>query len=66
MTPAPVDLLRAVGLRVTGPRVSVLEVLAEHPHADAAPVLERVRDRTATGAVGVSVQGVYDVLSTLD
>ena len=66
MTPAPVDLLRAVGLRVTGPRVSVLEVLAEHPHADAAQVLERVRDRTATGAVGVSVQGVYDVLSTLD
>ncbi|MFB9730594.1 Fur family transcriptional regulator [Ornithinimicrobium kibberense] len=66
MPTAPMDLLRSAGLRVTGPRVAVLEVLAEHPHADAAQVLERVRGGSADGAPGVSVQGVYDVLSTLD
>ncbi|MGC5586074.1 Fur family transcriptional regulator [Ornithinimicrobium sp. W1679] len=66
MPTAPVDLLRAAGLRVTGPRVAVLDVLADHPHADAARVLEQVRARSTAGAAGVSVQGVYDVLSTLD
>ena len=62
----PEELLRAAGLRVTGPRVTVLQVLAQHPHADAAGVLDRVRERSAHGAGSVSVQGVYDVLSTLD
>ncbi|AXH95046.1 Fur family transcriptional regulator [Ornithinimicrobium avium] len=58
---APEQLLRDVGLRVTVPRLTVLDVVAEHPHADVSTVLERTRQRTA----GVSVQGVYDVLTAL-
>lgn len=53
--------LRAAGLRVTAPRLAVLDVLTEHPHADAATILEETRERTS----GVSVQGVYDVLAAL-
>jgi Fe2+ or Zn2+ uptake regulation protein len=53
--------LRAVGLRVTRPRLSVLDVLAEHPHADA--------DTIVTGARAVhpslSPQAVYGVLKAL-
>jgi Fur family transcriptional regulator, stress-responsive regulator len=53
--------LRAVGLRVTRPRLAVLDVLAEHPHADA--------DAIATGARAVhpslSPQAVYGVLKAL-
>ena len=59
-TPAP-SLLREAGLRVTAPRLAVLEVLREHPHADATAVLRLARERS----VGISVQGVYDVLSSL-
>ena len=55
------DLLRGVGLRVTAPRLAVLEVLAEHPHSDATTVLNLTRERST----GISVQGVYDVLSSL-
>lgn len=58
---AVTDLLRGVGLRVTGPRVAVLEVLAEHPHSDATDVLRLTRERSTD----ISVQGVYDVLSSL-
>ena len=53
--------LRAAGLRVTKPRLEVLATVHEHPHADAATVLALTRDH----ARGVSVQGVYDVLTTL-
>lgn len=53
--------LRAAGLRVTAPRLAVLDVLAEHPHADVATVLELTRQR----ARGLSVQGAYDVLTAL-
>ena len=62
-TPPPelVAALRGAGLRVTAPRVAVLHTLSEHPHADAAAVVERTRER----AQGVSVQGVYDVLAAL-
>lgn len=56
----PTDLLRGAGLRVTAPRVAVLRVLEEHPHSDATAVLRLTRERT-----GISVQGVYDVLSSL-
>ena len=53
--------LRAVGLRVTRPRLSVLGVLAAHPHADA--------DTVITGARAVhpslSPQAVYGVLKAL-
>lgn len=55
------ERLRASGLRVTGPRLAVLDVLAENPHADVATVLELTRER----ASGLSVQGVYDVLTAL-
>jgi Fur family ferric uptake transcriptional regulator len=53
------DRLRAAGLRITAPRVAVLEWLAEHPHTTADQVAEGVRP--ALGAV--SAQAVYDVLS---
>ncbi|MFP5069005.1 Fur family transcriptional regulator [Pseudonocardia nantongensis] len=50
--------LRATGLRVTAPRVAVLEALADHPHATADTVTRLARSRLGT----VSVQAVYDVL----
>lgn len=55
------DRLRTAGLRVTAPRVAVLEVLAEHPHADVEKVVAEVRARLGS----VSVQAVYDVLRAL-
>lgn len=61
MTSAPAAALREAGLRVTNARLEVLQTLQQHPHADAATVLTLTRER----ARGVSVQGVYDVLSTL-
>lgn len=60
-TAAPTELLQGAGLRVTAARVAVLETLRDHPHADAGEVLRLTRDR----AQGVSVQGVYDILTTL-
>ena len=57
---APEALLRAHGLRVTRPRLAVLDDLARHPHSGADAVLHRVRV-----AAPVSVQAVYDVLNTL-
>ncbi len=53
--------LRAAGLRVTRPRLAVLNVLAEHPHSDA--------DTIVTGArklhPSLSPQAVYGVLKAL-
>ena len=57
-TEAPTELLRAAGLRVTGPRVAVLRVLAQHPHASADLLVNAVRADLGT----VSTQAVYDVL----
>jgi Fe2+ or Zn2+ uptake regulation protein len=55
------ERLRAVGLRVTRPRLAVLDALARGGHLDADCVVRQVRD-----ALGqVSVQGVYDVLHAL-
>lgn len=51
--------LRAAGLRVTAPRLAVLAVLAEYPHATADTVATMVRRRLGR----VSTQAVYDVLS---
>jgi Fe2+ or Zn2+ uptake regulation protein len=53
--------LRAVGLRVTRPRLSVLQVLAERPHADVDTIV------TAARAVHpmLSSQAVYGVLDAL-
>ncbi|MCW2675430.1 MAG: fur [Modestobacter sp.] len=55
------DRLRAAGLRVTRPRLSVLGVLAEHPHVDADTIA------TAARAVhpSISPQAVYGVLKAL-
>jgi Fur family transcriptional regulator, stress-responsive regulator len=52
------ELLRTAGLRVTAPRVMVLRVLAERPHAAADAVIGAVRSELGA----VSTQGVYDVL----
>ncbi|WP_433267387.1 Fur family transcriptional regulator [Actinosynnema sp. CS-041913] len=59
MTPGPRELLKDAGLRVTAPRLAVLEWLAEHPHATADQVADGVRARLGT----VSTQAVYDVLN---
>ena len=37
------EQLRAVGLRVTRPRLSVLQVLAERPHADVDTIVTAAR-----------------------
>lgn len=54
-------LLREARLRVTKPRVAVLEAVHEHPHADTETVYGAVRDRLGE----VSQQAVYDVLRVL-
>jgi len=56
------DALRARGLRVTRPRLAVLDVLAEGPgHLDVDAIAVRVRQRLDS----VSTQAVYDVLAVL-
>jgi Fe2+ or Zn2+ uptake regulation protein len=50
--------LRAAGLRITAPRVAVLEWLAENPHTTADQVAAGIRHRLGS----VSTQAVYDVL----
>ena len=55
---SPTELLRESGLRITAPRVTVLRVLADRPHAAADAIIGAVR--AELGAV--STQGVYDVL----
>lgn len=54
----PGVLLRDAGLRVTAPRIAVLNALQSHPHSTADAVAGRVR--AALGSV--SRQAVYDVL----
>lgn len=54
-------VLRAASLRVTGPRLAVLEAVEAHPHSDAATVLQVARARLGA----VSNQAVYDVLKAL-
>ncbi len=54
-------VLRGSALRVTGPRLAVLEAVHAHPHADTDTVL-----RVARATLGaVSHQAVYDVLRAL-
>jgi Fe2+ or Zn2+ uptake regulation protein len=53
------ERLKSVGLRVTAPRVAVLDWLADHPHTTADQVAAAVRQRLGS----VSTQAVYDVLS---
>ena len=59
--PSPQELLRAHGLRVTRPRLAVLEVLAEGGHFDVEEITRRVRSRLDS----VSTQAIYDVLGAL-
>jgi Fe2+ or Zn2+ uptake regulation protein len=58
---SPEILLRDHGLRVTRPRIAVLEVLAEGGHFEVDEIANRVRGRLET----VSMQAVYDVLGAL-
>jgi Fe2+ or Zn2+ uptake regulation protein len=53
--------LRAAGLRVTRPRLSVLDVLAERPHADADTIVTAAR----AAHPSLSSQAVYGVLRAL-
>jgi Fe2+ or Zn2+ uptake regulation protein len=59
--PGATQLLRAAGLRITAPRVAVLQVLVERPHVDVETVARVVRERLGS----VSTQAVYDVLAAL-
>jgi len=55
------ELLRTHGLRVTRPRLAVLEVLTNGGHLEVEDISRQVRDRLDS----VSTQGVYDVLGAL-
>lgn len=55
------ELLREAGLRVTRPRVAVLDALERTPHADTATVIDAAR----TLVPDVSHQAVYDTLAAL-
>ncbi|GAC1405880.1 MAG: Fur family transcriptional regulator [Mycobacterium sp.] len=55
------DQLRAADLRVTRPRLAVLEVVHAHPHSDTESIFGAVR----SGLPDVSRQAVYDVLAAL-
>ena len=63
MTSAPdyADRLRAADLRVTRPRLAVLEAVHAHPHADTETIFGSVR----AALPDVSRQAVYDVLAAL-
>lgn len=56
-----VGLLRSAGLRVTPPRLAVLDVVTGRPHSDAESIARAVRGRLGS----VSTQAVYDVLNIL-
>ncbi len=63
MTPARdyADQLRSADLRVTRPRLAVLEAVHALPHADTESIFAAVR----AGLPDVSRQAVYDVLAAL-
>jgi Fur family ferric uptake transcriptional regulator len=54
-------LLRAAGLRVTRPRLTVLAALAARPHADVDTIVNAARQHLGT----LSTQAVYDILKAL-
>ncbi|MEU7768824.1 Fur family transcriptional regulator [Nocardia sp. NPDC049190] len=54
-------MLRGAALRVTAPRLAVLNVVHDHPHSDTDSILGFVRETLGT----VSHQAVYDVLRAL-
>jgi Fur family ferric uptake transcriptional regulator len=59
--PDPQLVLRRAGLRVTRPRLAVLDAVYERPHADTDSLIGAVRERLGD----VSHQAVYDVLRAL-
>ena len=61
MTSDPAARLRSVSLRVTRPRLAVLEALRGHRHVDTDAVIALVRADLPT----VSHQAIYDVLRAL-
>ncbi|UAL29688.1 transcriptional repressor [Nocardioides rotundus] len=61
METTPEERLRGAGMRVTRPRVAVLDAVHAHPHADTGTVLSSVRSALPT----VSHQAVYDCLGAL-
>lgn len=60
-TPDFATMLRSADLRVTRPRLAVLDAVGAHPHADTDTVLNAVRAEVPE----VSRQAVYDVLAAL-
>ena len=54
-------MLRGAALRVTRPRVAVLNAVYDHPHADTDAIIGAVRADLSD----VSTQTVYDVLRAL-
>jgi Fur family ferric uptake transcriptional regulator len=60
-TPEIEQILRHAQLRVTRPRIAVLNVVHEHPHADTNSIIDEVRRQLGE----VSHQAVYDVLQAL-
>lgn len=57
----PLALLRGAGLRVTRPRIAVIEALSRSPHSEVDRIAAEVRGELGT----VSTQAVYDVLRAL-
>ncbi|MFV8315287.1 Fur family transcriptional regulator [Mycobacterium sp. 23] len=55
------EQLRTADLRVTRPRIAVMEAVHAHPHADTDTIFSAVR----VGLPDVSRQAVYDVLNAL-
>lgn len=55
------ELLREHGLRVTKPRLAVLEILSEGGHLE----VEEIATRARTRLESVSTQAIYDVLGAL-
>ncbi|MCV7100593.1 transcriptional repressor [Mycobacterium palustre] len=55
------ERLRMADLRVTRPRMAVLEAVHDHPHADTETIFSAVR----VNLPDVSRQAVYDVLNAL-
>ena len=59
--PTGEELLRTHGLRVTRPRLAVLDVLTQGGHLEVDEITRQARNRIDS----VSTQGVYDVLGAL-
>jgi Fe2+ or Zn2+ uptake regulation protein len=55
------ELLREHGLRVTRPRMAVLEVLTQGGHPEVDEITRQVRERLDS----VSTQAIYDILGAL-